>query len=1215
MAEAELQRERLQAIAEKRKRQAAIEDKRRQLEDKILQLQHLKSKSLREKWLMQGAPAGSSEEEEARRKQCEEDEHTLKILEENVKRLEQDIGQLESEESLISAKEQILREKLKKTEISFEDLQKSLSNQERDGVNYIYSQIPDLTTFNLQKTETSLSGNGTTRVAALYAMEINVEKDRNTGETKVVSASALDPEGVHQRGVKVYDDGNKVVYEVHQAGAVVENGIHKLSARDVDELIQKSAQSNLIGGQEKECLPERTVTIEGNPSHVIEQMHFKEAKLELVHKPTKGVPVKHGQHARSNGNAGTGGTVDQPVTMIFMGYQNIEDEDETKKVLGYDDTIKAELVLIDEDDEKSLREKTVTDVSTMDGNTAELVSGKLLTETTEPSSPEGKEESLATEPIADVKKKTVQFKDPDENETEGSLLQLNKPQVPENDFNLRDKDQNSANFSDPARFVISKQTMEIDVPVSEHIILINQDDSADNQPVFLAVVTNQNGIKNRHESIDSDVAKEIQYLDDVLEANCCDTSIDNNFNGTPSPELCTITVGESSSFVGVTTSSASVVTEIIEEEPKQAPVVEISASEVMDPVKMNGHSQSGNKDELVDRYTYPASPNSSNSSRRPSKDGEILPKVIKKEAKFELRTFHEEKKPSKLFDDFNEKEHIRVRKVRPSEEVEELEKERLELIKSQAVKKNPGITTKWWNPPQEKTIEDQLDSDQLESHLKYKERKQKLQQQEVSPPAVRVNHLPPVLSEPPDIKKEDIVTQQIDFLAARKQFLNMENTNQPNFKPPPKRSVSANLFTVKPFYKSSVASKSYSCITVTNSSVPRVQSIQGETPLVKAERVNCISEDQPAINHSLRAETSPEPSAEKVSKTSAEEFVSTTTSFAVLKEDDNDLSDRFVKSVSVSFLPEEQDSGLDDLSVKSQDTTVMETLSNDFSMDNISDSGAPNETMGAQHDYSLGGLSQPQTPVNDTLNEYTLEEGSTSDQGFYSPSSMLHDIDDQLDYHAGILVQNVIQQALAEKAGFKDSTNSEDSDKSNYFDDSEPLTEKSDILSCSSLPVSPGRDHNEVFEPPQVSSPVQETKALTIPKTFEGEDFQLQQDNPSAKCIFATEQNCTEEHKQESYFSKYSQAAELRSTASILATQETEISVGPFKLRSKKQKTLSIIEEEIRAAQEREQELKKQRERQNFQSQHSPSNKSAPVLPTRTVSYKTAPEKETEHNI
>ncbi|XP_075136558.1 paralemmin-1-like isoform X2 [Leptodactylus fuscus] len=401
MSEAELHRERLQAIAEKRKRQAAIEDKRQQLEDQILQLQHLKSKSLREKWLMQGAPAGSLEEEEARKRQCEEDEERLKLLEENVQRLEQDIGQLESEESLISAKEQILREKLKEAEISFVDLQKSLSNQDKDAVNYTYSQIADITNLYSHQAEAT---HGTTRTPALYAMEINVEKDRKTGETKILSTAAIDPEVVQQRGVKVYDDGNKVVYELHHSGAVVENGIHNLSTRDVDELVHKSAQANIVAGQS--TLPERTLITEGIPSNLKEQLHFKEAKLEMVHKSTKGLPLKLGpQQVRSSGSNEANATLEQPVTMIFMGYQNIDDEEETKRVLGYDDTIKAELVLIDEDDEKSLREKTVTDVSTMDGNAAELVSGKLLTETTEPSSPEGKEESLVTEPITGTDKK------------------------------------------------------------------------------------------------------------------------------------------------------------------------------------------------------------------------------------------------------------------------------------------------------------------------------------------------------------------------------------------------------------------------------------------------------------------------------------------------------------------------------------------------------------------------------------------------------------------------------------------------------------------------------------------------------------------------------------------------------------------------------------------------------------------------------------------
>ncbi|KAG8454880.1 hypothetical protein GDO86_001197 [Hymenochirus boettgeri] len=1197
---------------EKRKRQAAIEDKRRQLEDKKIQLQHLKSKSLREKWLMQGAPTGSEEEEVARQKQCEDDEQTLKILEDNVQRLERDIGQLEGEELLISAKEQSLREKLKETELSFKDLQKRsisdcsvcfhpnivLCHLNLDAVNYVYSQIPDRQTSNFkQKIETCEE----TRVATIYAMEINVEKDRNTGETKIVSTSALDPEGVHQRGVKVYDDGNKVVYEVHHGGSVVENGIHKLSARDVDDLIQKS-QSTLIGEHEN-FLPDRTITIEGNPSHVKEQIHFKEAKLELVHKPNKGGLAKHGQQTRNIGNADTEAALEQPVTMIFMGYQNIDDEDETKKVLGYDDTIKAELVLIDEDDEKSLREKTVTDVSTMDGNAAELVSGKLLTETTEPSSPEGKEESLATDPIAGTEKKT-------------RCKCCVKPQFPEDGFNLKkNRDQNCTNFLDSTNTEASCETMEIDVKGSHHKggTLEELEGLPDNLSVFLSVETNQNGLKYRHESLDSDVAKEIQYLDDVLEANCCDSSTDNPFNGAPS-ESCTILDDHISPCVGITASSLPSDIEIKTAEHNPNPFSEMKeAIEVTGPIKINGHSQKEIKDEHNDGYTYPVSPTSSNSSRRSSKDGEILPKIIKKEAKFELRAFHEEKKPSKLFDDFSEKEHFRVRKVRPSEEVQELEKERLDLIRSQAMKKNPSIAAKWWNPPQEKTLEEQLDSEQLESHMKYKERKER-QHKGVLSTSVKNNILPSALSESAIVKKEDIVTEQIDFSSARKQFLNMENESLSNYKAPPKRSVSANLFTVKPFYKSSDVSKSQSCIPATNSLFTSAETVQEKlvkTPLVKAEKVDCISEDQALVNQRLISEASVEPlinvdrQGEEISKTSEGEFISAKANLTLLKDEDSEESDRFVKSVTVSFLPEEQDSGLDDLSVKSQDTTLMETLSNDFSIDNISDSGASNETMSALHDSSLGDLSQPQTPVIDVLNEYALDRNYKSDQGFYSPSLMLHDFDDQLEYHAGLLVQSVIQQALAEKAGVKDCTKDENLTESKCFIDVEPLPDLKVVLNCSSASASPGKEHSEVFQPPKVSSPVQETRVVSMPKVFENKEDAHKKEHEQV--IIPSEQ--TEDIKYESYFSKYSQAAELRSTASMLATQETEIAIGPFKLRSKKQRTLSMIEEEIRAAQEREQELKKERERQSLQNHQSPNSKHIPALPTRTVSYKTAPGK------
>uniref|UniRef100_A0A8C9AAK4 PALM2 and AKAP2 fusion n=1 Tax=Prolemur simus TaxID=1328070 RepID=A0A8C9AAK4_PROSS len=392
---------------EKRKRQTEIEGKRQQLDEQILLLQHSKSKVLREKWLLQGIPAGTAEEEEARRRQSEEDEFRVKQLEDNIQRLEQEIQMLESEESQISAKEQIILEKLKETEKSFKDFQKVkktnvISLNYIHAVNYISSQLPNLPILCSPTAEPPSGQDGTSREAAVYAMEINVETDKQTGETKILSTSTIGPEGVHQKGVKVYDDGTKVVYEVHSGGTVVENGVHKLSAKDVEELIQKAGQSCLGGGH----VSERTVIADGSFSHPKEHMLCKEAKLEMVHKSRKdrssGNP---GQQTQAPSTAGPEANLDQPVTMIFMGYQNIEDEEETKKVLGYDETIKAELVLIDEDDEKSLREKTVTDVSTIDGNAAELVSGRLISDTTEPSSPEGKEESLATEPAPGTQKK------------------------------------------------------------------------------------------------------------------------------------------------------------------------------------------------------------------------------------------------------------------------------------------------------------------------------------------------------------------------------------------------------------------------------------------------------------------------------------------------------------------------------------------------------------------------------------------------------------------------------------------------------------------------------------------------------------------------------------------------------------------------------------------------------------------------------------------
>uniref|UniRef100_A0A7N9DAA8 PALM2 and AKAP2 fusion n=1 Tax=Macaca fascicularis TaxID=9541 RepID=A0A7N9DAA8_MACFA len=1001
MAEAELHKERLQAIAEKRKRQTEIEGKRQQLDEQILLLQHSKSKVLREKWLLQGIPAGTAEEEEARRRQSEEDEFRVKQLEDNIQRLEQEIQTLESEESQISAKEQIILEKLKETEKSFKDFQKGFSSTDGDAVNYISSQLPDLPILCSRTAEPSPGQDGTSRAA----------------------------------------------------GVIWEN-----------------------------------------------------------------VLLKGGESALN-----------------------------AKETSGPDMTIKK------------------------------------------------------------------------------------PPQLSEDDIRLKSEgDDYSATLLEPGTSSLSPdhKNMEIEVSVAEckSVPGITSTPHPMDHPSPFYSPPHNGLLTDHHESLDNDVAREIRYLDEVLEANCCDSAVDGTFNGTSSPEPgAVVLVGGLSPAVHETAQPEPTERTASQQAPPHIELSNSSPDPMAEAERTNGHSPSQPRDALGDSLQAPVSPSSSTSSWCSSRDGEFTLTTLKKEAKFELRAFHEDKKPSKLFeDDEREKEQYCVRKVRPSEEMLELEKERRELIRSQAVKKNPGIAAKWWNPPQEKTIEEQLDEEHLESHKKYKERKEKraqqeqlllqqqLQQQQQQQPPSQLCTAPASSHECAsmiDKAKEDIVTEQIDFSAARKQFQLMENSRQAVAK----GQSTPRLFSIKPFYRPLGSVNSDKPLTN-----PRPPSVGGppedsgasatkgqkspgalETPSAAGSQGNTAPQGKEGP-YSEPAKRGP------LSKLWAEdgEFTSARAVLTVVKDDDHGILDHFSKSVNVSLTQEELDSGLDELSVRSQDTTVLETLSNDFSMDNISDSGASNETTNALQENSLADFSLPQTPQTDNLSEGRGEgvSKSFSDHGFYSPSSTLGDspsVDDPLEYQAGLLVQNAIQQAIAEQVDKAVSKTSRDGAEQQG---PEATVEEAEAGAFGS------EKPQSMFEPPQVSSPVQEKRDV-LPKILPAEDRALRERGPPQPLPAVQPSgpiNMEETRPEGSYFSKYSEAAELRSTASLLATQESDVMVGPFKLRSRKQRTLSMIEEEIRAAQEREEELKRQR--QVLQSTQSPRTKNAPSLPSRTC-YKTAPGK------
>uniref|UniRef100_A0A087XBK3 PALM2 and AKAP2 fusion n=1 Tax=Poecilia formosa TaxID=48698 RepID=A0A087XBK3_POEFO len=1058
--EAQLHKERLQALAEKRKRQTEIDDKRSQLDELVLQLQHVKSKAMRERWLLQGMGA---EEEAARRKQLEHDEEQGKKLEDMIQRLESEIGALESEESQISAKEQVLRERLKETERSIEDLQKSLMTQDKAACSCLrISNSPELESSVILSHLTD--HHEPTLKKTMFAMEINVQHDPKTGEQRILSANRVSPLEAALRGVKVYDDGRKVVYEVTSSGGVststVENG---WSSAQVDELVQRAARPSHAGGGDS---GRGQVTVTPVPRQA-------ETRLGMMPPPSAPITTQPGSSANQSNELSPmpQASTEHPITMVFLGYQDVEDTSESRRLLGFDGAVKAEVVLIDEDDEKSLREKTVTDISIIDGTAADLVSGRPATSeavSTELSS-DGREPDSASSPPANPEEEKAwrgkiteekgeydsayaSFKDPTQNPWWAA--------EDATDASPRERAVKSVSFQESVSVITDRPAnMELESQQIQHGCLR----SPSNQGQSVVVEA---------ETPDSEVVQEICYLDQVLDAA---SETPTNGNPSLSEHKKPISINGTSSSVCVSDNRQSITVE--EQRSSMFPGGESA-------VRTNGHVQG---DE--------------------SGHGAV---------KFELRAFQEERRPAKLFTP-GEEQQVRVTRRRPSEEVQELERERQELIKDQAVKKNPGIAQRWWKPPQEVPLEEQLDGDQLESLKKYQERKQRKQNHPYPYAQPHMSGPPTMVTFDPDVtRKEDILEEQIDFSSARKQFLQGDAA---------KKSITPQLYSAKPFCKSGTRSS------------PGIHDFVAET-----------------------GETHVTWSDEGL----AEEFTCARAVMTILPEQDEG------KDLSQPFHPEEFDSGLDELSVRSQDTTL-------FSLDNVSDSGA-----------SLPPTPLPLTPVSPPTPQPTTPVNGQSAGG--GPN------EDELEFHAGVLVQNAIQSALAAQNG----------GELNSSQLSGPVSPSSASTS-SPVPVS----SSPVSSPaPSIPSPQPDTQSAPTPAPAPAP---VPAHVPRPTPVYRPPSPPSPEKPEFSYFSKYSEAAELRSTAAASKGPEVEAAAqGPFRLRSKKQKTLSMIEEEIRAAQQREEELKKQRETQPavfFRPSGAHKMKSNSLPARLTLTARTAPGK------
>lgn len=117
-----------------------------------------------------------------------------------------------------------------------------------------------------------------------------------------------------------------------------EDGVMLLSFSEVEELIHKADEASMMS--------QTVATVTSLPT----------AEVQEEAGPTQEPPTAAeitGLEAKAGVEPSVAeASAENPITMVFMGYQNVEDEDETKRVLGLQGTVKAELVLIDDGDGK-----------------------------------------------------------------------------------------------------------------------------------------------------------------------------------------------------------------------------------------------------------------------------------------------------------------------------------------------------------------------------------------------------------------------------------------------------------------------------------------------------------------------------------------------------------------------------------------------------------------------------------------------------------------------------------------------------------------------------------------------------------------------------------------------------------------------------------------------------------------------------------------------
>lgn len=278
-------------------------------------------------------------------------------------------------------------------------------------------------------------------------MEINVQKDLRTGQSHVLSTSTVPAQELKQRGIKVYDDGRKTVYALHNALDQPEaNGVDELSPKEVEDLLKLATEKRKKTKEQNEppCLknyqnshcpklyntdmgewPElefshSSVHYPYQETHESAHMfhHHSDIRDEYYHNsngnsheiyggetprdpdqfydPQERHRRTHSQHMdsvvnrtpplsyREDSKVSVLNALpsDEPVTMIFMGYQKAEED-----APSYEGSIQAELVIIGDGEEESSSSVTAlkkTQVHSHQNHNTNNASMRLTSETSSP---------------------------------------------------------------------------------------------------------------------------------------------------------------------------------------------------------------------------------------------------------------------------------------------------------------------------------------------------------------------------------------------------------------------------------------------------------------------------------------------------------------------------------------------------------------------------------------------------------------------------------------------------------------------------------------------------------------------------------------------------------------------------------------------------------------------------------------------------------------